>query len=211
MSTQTAYPLAWPLGYPRTRSAERRGWNAPVSIAEGRDTLLAELERTGAGRILLSTNLPLRRDGLPYASKGEPADTGVAVYFVLGGADTVLCCDAYAKVAENLRAIAVTVEQLRQISKRGVSDFVRRAFTGFAALPPAREPGRPAAQSAPPPPASWWHVLGLHPDATATQIERAYKQLAQQRHPDKPGGSTAQMQALNHARQQAHKSFISDL
>ena len=196
MANQPAYPLAWPLGYPRTRPAERRSWNSPVTIAEGRDTLLAELERAGAVGVVLSTNLQLRRDGLPYASKGEPTDVGVAVYFRLSGTDTVLCCDAYAKVAENLRAIAVTVEQLRQISKRGVSDFVKRAYTGFQALPPAPEVARQRV---------WWEVLGLTHQASLEEIEAAYRRLSKSCHPDRPGGSTAKMQELNTARDAARR------
>lgn len=190
MSTSTAYPLSWPLGYTRTQPSERRSWPAPVSIAQGRDALLAELERSGATRLVLSTNLPLRRDGLPYAERREPQDVGVAVYFHLHGTDSVLCCDAYHKVAENLRAIAVTVEELRRISKRGVSDFLKRSFTGFKALP---EQASPASGSA------WWEVLGVQHNATRYDIRKAYQLLAREAHPDVPGGSHERMSELNQA------------
>jgi hypothetical protein len=187
----TAYPLSWPLGYTRTSSSDRRSWPAAVTIAQGRDTLLAELERSGATGVVLSTNLPLRRDGLPYSDRREPADAGVAVYFHLRGTHSVLCCDAYTKVAENLRAIAVTVEELRRISKRGVSDFLNRTFTGFKALP---EQASPSSGSA------WWEVLGVAPTATAEEIKQAYHQAARLGHPDRTGGGHERMTIINQAR-----------
>ncbi len=63
---------------------------------------------------------------------------------------------------------------------------------GFQALP---APGS----------ASWWSVLQVDANATADQIEAAFKRLARERHPDRPGGSHDMMADLNRAREQGMK------
>lgn len=80
---KTRYPLAWPVGWPRTRQPESSRFDprGDRSFATARDALIAELERLGAASIILSTNIPLRKDGLPRASSRQPEDRGVAVYF----------------------------------------------------------------------------------------------------------------------------------
>lgn len=75
----TAYPLSWPLGKPRT--GYRTAASFKTSLADARDGLLLELARMSANEVVLSTNMELRRDGLPYAQRRQPLDPGVAVYF----------------------------------------------------------------------------------------------------------------------------------
>ena len=65
--------------------------------------------------------------------------------------------------------------------------FVALAFAGFVALP------------APP---SCWEILGLADTATPHQVQSAFRTLARRAHPD-TGGSTADMAALNSARDEA--------
>lgn len=74
-----AYPLHWPAGWPRTSAPQRSRFDG--GFAKIRDELFAEIERLGGRYIVLSTNVALRRDGLPYANQAEPPDSGVAVYF----------------------------------------------------------------------------------------------------------------------------------
>jgi hypothetical protein len=90
----------------------------------------------GAKEIVVSTNVPTRRDGLPYADAREPADPGVAVYFTHGKRQLVIACDSYSTVRANMRAVGATVEALRAIQRHGATSLLERAFTGFAALPP---------------------------------------------------------------------------
>lgn len=52
---------------------------------------------------------------------------------------------------------------------------------------------------------AWCTVLGIRPDATPTEIDRAYRARAKAAHPDK-GGSVAAMQALNDARDKAKEA-----
>lgn len=190
---QQAYPLAWPALTARTPSHKRRASPFSVGLATTRDQLLNELRLLGARDVVISSNLALRRDGLPLANASEPLDPGVAVYFVRGYPKLrpfVVACDSYAKVGANLRAISATIGALRTIDRHGASEMLEQAMQGFAALPPA-----PAAPVERP----WWEVLEVQPTATAAQVAEAYRRLAVVHHPDRPGGSHERMVALNRA------------
>ena len=189
-----AYPLTWPAGRSRT-PPERRKASAfrPLGFAVIRDALIKELRRLAATEVILSTNLPVRRDGLPYADSREPADTGVSIYFKRHKRPFVLACDTYDKVWKNLRAIHATVEALRTIERHGSTEMLEQAFTGFAQLPAAR-----AAEP------SWWETLGLFPEATIEEIDDAHAALALQHHPDR-GGDFAVMARINRARDVARE------
>jgi hypothetical protein len=67
----------------------------------------------GGSGVILSTNIALRNDGLPYANSREPNDPGVAVYFRYGKREMCFACDAYTTVRENAYAIAKSIEALR--------------------------------------------------------------------------------------------------
>lgn len=141
---------------------------------------------TNRDLIVISTNIPLRRDGEPRADF-RPADSGVAIYFERNGKPLCFACDKYDAVWKNLRAIQKTIEALRGIERWGSSQLLERAFTGFAALPEKTGP-------------SCWDVLGLKPDASEVDIVSAWRRLAQERHPDKEGGSHDAMSELNAAK-----------
>jgi hypothetical protein len=101
----SAYPFTWATVYPRTLQHKRKEARFEVSFAVARDHLLHELELLNAFAVVISSNVQLRRDGLPYASFREPDDPGVAVYFRIGKKNYALCCDRWLKVKDNLRAI----------------------------------------------------------------------------------------------------------
>ena len=50
-------------------------------MGQGRDDRLVGLVRGGADDGMLSTNLRVKIDGLPYSNQKEPEDPGIAVYF----------------------------------------------------------------------------------------------------------------------------------
>lgn len=183
-----AYPLQWPPGAPRTK---RRGTSSFGGHTIGKATLfvLGEVRRMGGTLPVLSTNLTLRNDGLPYASQRQPDDPGVALYFQRRGKQMVFACDQWLKVEHNIYAIAKTIEALRGIERWGSSDLMERAFTGFEALPA---------------PEQWWQVLGLSQNASVADIKSAYRRLAADAHPDR-GGSEGAMARLNNARDRALK------
>lgn len=186
------YPLHWPPNLKRTQY--RSDALFKVDFARSRDGLFHELELLGAKSVILSTNVPLRADGLPYANMPEPADPGVAVYFDRRvNAELrpfVIACDTYRRVRWNLRAVAATVEALRAIQRHGASSMLEQAFTGFAALPPARHE-RP-----------WWETLGVTQAASEEQIRDAHRELAMIHHPDR-GGDATRMAEINAARDAA--------
>lgn len=186
------YPLTWPIGQPRT--ARRKESAFKVDFARARDEVLHSLELLGARAVMLSTNVPLRRDGLPYANMPEPNDPGVAVYFERRLREQwrpfVLACDTYTKVRWNLRAVGVTIEAFRSMQRHGATSLLEQAFAGFAALPPAGVV-KP-----------WWDVLGVARGASEKEIEAAYVELALIHHPDR-GGDTARMAEINKARTEA--------
>jgi hypothetical protein len=193
MSEQTAYPLSWPLGWKRLGCRERSRfgsyWQKP-SAAKARDYLMAELGRLRANRIVISTNLKLRNDGLPYSNLKEPDDSGAAVYFELKGKPRVVACDKYTTVGDNLYAIGKTIEATRAIERWG-SVTVDQAFSGYAALPHKTED-------------SWYEVLGVSPNATIDEVKTAYRTKAQVAHPDK-GGTSEDFTKIQHAYENARQ------
>lgn len=183
------YPLYWPLQYPRC--AERRNALFKVDFATARTSLVHELEKLHARDVLLSTNVPIRRDRLPMVPDREPEDTGVAVYFtrLVGGREKpfALACDQYAKVRWNIRAIQATLEALRTIERCGTTSMMEQAFSGFAQLP-AKSDERP-----------WREVLGISlGPCTAEKLQKRYHEIARDTHPDK-GGDPQRMVEVNAA------------
>lgn len=176
-----AYPLCWPVGYKRTTSEAKTHAAFRASFAFARDGVIRQLEAMDATNIIISSNVPLKRDGLPYAvpygSVNAVDNTGIAVYFDYQGETKVLACDRWMSLDDNMQAIHKTVHALRGIERWKVSEMMTRAFTGFKALPQSTQ------HSARP----WWEVLGVFPDANAEQIKAAYKAKVQQFHPDKGG------------------------
>lgn len=195
-----AYPLSWPIGWRRSHVRERARFSKQVrslgsyprsdkvTIAEGLRRVLAELSRMDvpSWNVVISTNVPVRNDGLPYSKVREPDDPGAVVYW-RGSGDKRQCMaiDRYDRVADNLAAIAATLEAMRAIERHGGAEILDRAFTGFIALPAPEQP---------------WQVLGLETsNPTREQIDRAYRDLASRHHPDK-GGNAAEMARINAAR-----------
>ena len=211
----TRYPLSWPASWKRTPAHERR--RAPfhgtrrqaytsmqgsylqkesLSVGDATGRLAAEMRRLGvrADDWLISSNLRVRIDGLPYADQRNPDDVGVAVYFKLRGADRVLACDAWTWVADNLAAIAAHVEAMRAIERYGVGT-VEQAFAGYDALPAKGS--------------TWRTTLGFAHDQVVTleDVDEAFKRRAREVHPDVAGGSHDAMASLTAARAEAREEL----
>lgn len=189
-----AFPLSWPVGWPRTKTPTSSRFD--VSFAAARDGLFDQLRLLGAKLPVLSTNVPLRRDGLPYANQPEPTDRGAAIYFVLSGKSMVFACDRWDRVKDNVRALEKTIEAIRGIERWGASDMLERAFSGFVAL------------AAPGTKKTWREVFGFHDIQmpSAAELNRTWRDLAARRHPD-AGGSHDLMAELNAARAEALKEI----
>lgn len=184
-----AYPLTWPAGRPRTRWAEASRFR--ITLGKAIKEVQNEVGRLGGVSLIISSNLPLRRDGIPYANSSQPEDRGVAVYFTYKKRPMCFACDRWKNVEENMWAIAKTIDALRGIERWGSGQMVEQAFTGFTALPA---------------PESWWQVLGLKgPNVPRDEIEQIHRRLAMQHHPDR-GGDAEKMARINRARDQGMES-----
>lgn len=198
MSTQQAYPLSWPVSWPRFKGFRTSSRFERKSMERAATETYAELKRLGCSdwNVVISTNVALRRDGIPYSNAGRPSDPGVAVYFKIKGKDRVLACDKWATVEENLWSIAKHIEAIRAQDRYGVGS-IDQAFAGYTALP---APGESAA-------ATWYQVLGVAHDAPFDVARDAYLKEAKLCHPDVNGGSNEPMQRLNAAWDQARKAY----
>lgn len=132
-----AYPLCWPVGWPRKKHPNYSQFR--TTFAKARDGLLKEIKLLGGKNVVISSNISLRLDGLPYANQRNPDDTGVAFYFYLFGESQCIPCDKWNNVGDNLQAIRKTVEALRGLERWGAKEVVKAAFKGFVALPSGTE------------------------------------------------------------------------
>ncbi len=197
------FPLAWPVGWVRTPYGRRQiakftqttqtmGAEGPryrtghVSVFVATQRLEAQLDKLGAQDPILSTNVPLRLDGRPR-SETDPADVGVAVYFRFKGKATVMACDRWTRVADNIAAIAAHVDALRRIERYGIGT-IEQALAGYKALP---------ADTA----AAWRIVFGFSAQEAVSDatLDSRYKALAKKAHPDVIGGSDAAFMHLGRA------------
>src|SRR5260370_33249858 len=214
MSEKTRYPLCWPDGWKRTRlriraqfgTQPRGAGKSRISVTEAIDRVGYELGRMGVdhGNIIVSTNLPLNIHGPPRRDR-EPGDPGAAVYWVktdpfrpaTGPQSKVMAIDRYDRVADNIAAIAATLEHMRGIERHGGAEILERVFTGFAQLP-ERAGGR-----------GWRGILGLPPEAQPSQdaIGSRFRELSKDRHPEKPGGSRELFDELVWARASARRDL----
>jgi hypothetical protein len=204
------YPLSWPVGWKRTPYSQRRNaafhstrtyrredgqhWKAKESLTLGDaiERLTGELRRLGARNVVISSNLRVRQDGLPYSQQAKQLDDpGVAVYFRLSNAPRVLACDKWRSAAENIAAITGHIDAIRKQDRYGVGTL-EQAFAGYAAIP-AKTGGE-----------DWRAEMGFKPDEhpDAESIEARFRALARERHPD-AGGSHEAMARLNQARASA--------
>lgn len=194
-----AFPLSWPSGWKRTSShIYRESARFKTSFADARDELFRELDLMRATQIILSTNVPLRRDGIPYSGMRQPEDPGAAVYFTKTTQgkreQLVFACDRWKKVEDNIQAIRLSVNALRGLERWGASDMLSRAFTGFTALP---------APSAGPTKREWWDVLCVLRTASDEAVVTARNFLARRYHPDAgTEPSAAKMAEVNAAFQE---------
>jgi hypothetical protein len=148
--------------------------------------VLHELELLGASRVVISTNIELRRDGSPLSNRRAPDDCGAAIFFTLKGRQVALACDKWDRPECNVYAIAKHIEAMRGQTRWGIGS-VEQAFSGYTALPPKTH-------------ASCWEQLGLNETATEEQVLAAWRLKARDAHPDSEGGSHEAFVSLSEAK-----------
>lgn len=140
---------------------------------------LSELGRMRVGdwNVIISSNIPLRRDGLPRANCPRVQDAGVAVYFRLKDEARVLACDKWDRPEHNLWAIAKHIAAMRGMDRWGVGSL-DQAFQGYKALPETGSKDRALG------------VLGLTTMPTKVAvIQDAFRQKSKEVHPDRGGNA----------------------
>jgi hypothetical protein len=175
-----AHPLQWPNGWTRTQypTDSRFGsYSDKPTIGAATEKIVYEMRLFGGTDLIISTDLKLRKDGLPYSSQRQPEDRGVAVYFTYQNEQKVIACDSFNKIGCNLWAIAKTIEAMRGIDRWGCSEIITKAFTGFTALPESTNE-------------NIWSILEINPTFDQMEIRKAYKKLAKKYHPDITGDDT---------------------
>lgn len=187
-----AYPLYWPEGRQRTPSWKRTRSRFQTGFVAAAKAAYDEVRLLGGRGTIVSTNVPLRRDGLPLASAKRVDDAGAAIYFTYKDKQMCFACDRWDKVEDNIWAIAKTIEALRGIARWGTGDMLEAAFKGFTAL------------TGPSSKKQWNEVLGVRSDAPLSEIEAAYKRRAKDAHPDN-GGSHESMAEINAAMDEARR------
>jgi hypothetical protein len=206
------YPLTWPAGWKRTLPPNRK-WGRfvsagtvtgqfsrtdkkRISVGTAIERIFEELRRMDVpnGEALISSNLELNAWGIPRGDRAEPTDPGVAVYWEARGKPQCMAIDVYHRVADNLAAVAASLEALRAIERHGGAAIMERAFIGFAALSERATPRRP-----------WRDILHFADtsEVKSAHVEARYRELAKTAHSDKAGGSNDAMIELNAAREDA--------
>jgi hypothetical protein len=137
-------------------------------------------------QVIISSDLKLRTDGLPLSGQREPDDQGVAVWWAEGDGHRVIALDKYHRIADNIYAVAKTIEALRGIERWGSGEILQRTFTGFTALPHLSTD-------------TWWSVLGVQAHTPTAEVEAVYKSKRSAAHPDRLTGSVTEFNLVQEA------------
>lgn len=177
-----AYPLTWPVGWPRAEKklGSRFKSSVPAALKNVRNSLVLFGKDSGTPTedIVISSNVTL--------GENKPKDPGVAVWFKWEKKQLCIAVDRYEKVEENLQAIHLIIESRRTELRHGGLHLLRQAFAGFKALP-ENVNGE-----------TWYSILGVSSTANAVQIKEAYIRKAKEAHPD-AGGSDALFNKVKNA------------
>lgn len=192
-----AYPLCWPHSYKRTAYRQRARFK--TSFAHARDSIVKQIKMLGGKNPIISTNIPLRLDGLPYGSYKVPEDPGVSVYFTYQNDQVVFACDKWKCIEDNMQAISKTIEAIRSLDRWGVSDMLKRAFTGFKALPESI--------IITPEPRIWYEVLEVPDKSDWDFVKQQYRNKCQEYHPDKPNGDRYKFDEVQYAYNRAKQIY----
>jgi hypothetical protein len=187
-----SFPLHWPSGYTRTDKPKSSAFK--VTFAKARDEAIKQIRILGGNAVIISSNIPVRLNGLPYANFSKVDDPGIAIYFTYNNEQVVFCCDKWDKPEANMKAIANTIDAIRGMNRWGVSEMMQRMFTGFKQLPEHTSSLK------------WWEVFDIDKNSTEQEIKSQYRCLIQIHHPDK-GGKREDFDAIQEAYKQAISTY----
>lgn len=133
----------WPSGltlrpierWPQGLTTRRRRSNFSSTLSATLSKLTGELGQIGAKGVVLQIALDesqFRIDGLPRAH-AKPEHPGVVLSFTTADGSLSFPCDTYDRWQDNLRAIVVTLEDLRRIARHGVTKHGEQ-YAGWRAI-----------------------------------------------------------------------------
>lgn len=169
------YPLCWPEGRPRTEKSKRRQSRFRVEYSAAVRDLSTTLRILGKPAQVTSDVVGLLADA--------PADPGVAVWLAMPSGLRCICCDEYQSVRENVRAIGLTLDALRQVENYGTTMLDQVLGHSVPSLPQSASASR-----------DWFAGC-----STRAEIETRYRELAMEQHPDR-GGEPGTMAEINEAK-----------
>lgn len=193
----------WPQAETRNRkpSRFRASWGNTLKL------LQRELRQLRARNVVIQLDLrenQLRLDGYPYAN-ARPSSPRVILSFETSDGAYSYPCDTWSSWEDNVRAIALTLENLRSIERYGVTKH-REQYAGWKALPSAG--GSDATMTTE---AAAEFVVAAGRNGLATHVRvlavlnsveafrEHYRAAARELHPD-AGGSVAAFQRLQEAK-----------
>jgi hypothetical protein len=127
--------------------------------------------------------------GIPFGSRSAKKnqtedERTVELDFVVKGKPVHLVIGLQDRAVDNLRVLAMTVEDMRMHQVRGIDKTMQSAYLQIEAPILEKDP---------------YDVLGL-PRGTALPVcEAQYKEMLKRYHPDRPGGSDIKTVELNDA------------
>jgi hypothetical protein len=196
-----AFPLQWPDGFNRTPPNRREISKFKQSMDQAQIFLREEVGRMEGRNLIISTNIPVRKDGGLFTDwmNRKIDDPGVAIYFKRNEQQVAMCCDTYLRIWENVYALGKTIEAMRGISRWGSKELLDRAFTGFTALP---APAGAVVKR------KWWEVLEVSLiNSTWEEVKASYRALVLKYHPDRFAGDSVKFQEVAQAYEEAESYF----
>lgn len=181
-----AYPLCWPVGWPKTEPTRRERGLFKTSLPAALNNLKRNVALLGGKELILSSNYTLGNE--------RPKEPGVVAYFTWQDLQVAIPCDRWSLVEHNVQAIALTIEAMRGMERWGAKHMIKAMFTGFKALPQSTEAE------------AWWDVLGVQHDASHEAVKAAYRDLVKAHHPD-AGGNPDKFRRIQEAYETAMQQF----
>lgn len=198
---QTEPLTQWPKGVERTKEQKyspfRASWSTTV------EELARELRMLRADSIVLQMEFEpgqQRLDGLPYANAKVGAS--LVLSYEVDSERFMYPADTYLHWHDNLRAIALTLRALRAVDRYGVSKQGQQ-YSGWKAIPANVDEQVTPEEAA----IVLLRTAGLEPNDLAVrsmieendQRREVYRTAARYSHPDRPGGTEAGFQRIQHA------------
>lgn len=186
----------WPFPPTKARGASR------FKSTYGKTLLLldAELRHLRAKEVVIQAGFherDIRLDGLPRSDARNPIHPGVILTFQSKHGPISFPCDTYSSWEDNLRAIALSLENLRAVDRYGVTKRAEQ-YRGWQALP---APGDVMPYSRDEAIEVVLRLSGFATIDTPEACEAAYKKAALKVHPDRNNGKDTEFKKLQAAMQ----------